>query len=150
MKADPDCPLLQIENLSDLRGDQFFHVVEHENDAQRCRNTQDCPMQQTVLLGLEQVAFRTVSGTLEQQPQFLAARHQFVEREHLCRSVGRFAAHTPAAVSGDRVQPNGQLLWSLNLGEVMKRTEEHLLHVVFRVFRMTADFHAEGIDRVLE
>jgi hypothetical protein len=30
------------------------------------------------------------------------------------------------------------------------RTEEYFLHRVFGIFRMTADLHTEGVNRVLE
>ena len=64
--------------------------------------------------------------------------------------MGRLMAHTPAAVSGDGVEPDGQLLRIFDLGQVFKRTKEHLLHSVFRIFRMPTDFHAEGIDSTLK
>ena len=59
MKPNPHSSLLQLENLRDLLGSQLLHVVEHENDAQGRGDAQDRLMQQTMLLGLEQVAFGT-------------------------------------------------------------------------------------------
>ena len=64
--------------------------------------------------------------------------------------MGWLAAHAPAAVSGDGVKPDSHLLRGLNLGQVPEGTGKHLLHGVFRVFRMPADLHAEGIDRILQ
>jgi hypothetical protein len=53
METNPDRPGLQVENMSDLFGCQFLHVVEHKNDAQLDRDAQDRLMQQVVLLGVE-------------------------------------------------------------------------------------------------
>ena len=64
--------------------------------------------------------------------------------------MGGLAAHAPAAVSSDGIKPDGHLLRSLNLGKVPDGAGEHLLHGVFRIFRMPADLHAEGIDRILQ
>jgi len=63
--------------------------------------------------------------------------------------MGGLAAHAPAAVSSDGVKPDCHLPLSLDFGKVPKRTGEHFLHGVFRVFRMSADLHAEGMHRIL-
>ena len=67
-------------------------------------------MQQVVLLGGEDVAFRVCRGILKQPAQFVIVRHQLIERKKVCRSVCRLAAHAPAAVSGHGVKPDGHLL----------------------------------------
>src|ERR1035441_5115938 len=64
--------------------------------------------------------------------------------------IGRLAAPAPAAVSGYGIKPDGKSLRGLNLGQVAERAGENLLHGVLCVFRMPADLHAEGIDRVLQ
>src|ERR1017187_3453568 len=61
-----------------------------------------------------------------------------------------FTAHTPATVSGYGIEPDGESLRVLNLGQMPQRSGEDLLHGIFRVFRMPADLHAEGIDRALQ
>src|ERR1035441_1462158 len=64
--------------------------------------------------------------------------------------MSRLAAHPPATIPRHGVKPDGESLRILNLREVAQRAVEYLLHGVFRIFRMPADFHAEGIDRVLQ
>ena len=150
MQPDPDRPRLQVENLRDLFGGQLLHVVQHKNNAQLRGNPQDRLMQQVVLLGVEQIAFGTLGGILQQSSQFRLVGHQLIQREDVFGSRCSLAAHAPAAVSGDGVEPDRESLRVLNLGQVPQRTVEHLLHGVFCVFRMPADLHAEGIDRVLQ
>ena len=60
MEANPHRSRLQSENLRHLLGLQLLHVVEHEDNAQLDRDAQDCLVQQMVLLGVEQIAFRTL------------------------------------------------------------------------------------------
>ena len=45
MEANPDRPRLLVENLRDLFGLQFLHVVEHKNNAQLDGDLQDRLMQ---------------------------------------------------------------------------------------------------------
>jgi hypothetical protein len=68
MKPNPNRSLLKFENLRDLLGGQLFHIVEHKNDAQGRRNAQNRLMQQLVLLGGDDVAFRARSGIRQQSP----------------------------------------------------------------------------------
>ena len=117
MQANPNRSRLQSENLGDLFGCEFLHVVEHENDAQRSRYAQDRLMQQMVLLG----ASRLRSGPLphpEATAQFFIAGINSSSDSMSGRSVGRLAAHAPAAVSGDGVEPDRQLLRILDFGQV--------------------------------
>jgi len=72
--------------------------------------------------------------------QFVTVRHQFIEREKVCRGVCRLAAHAPAAVSGHGVKPDRHLLRGLDLGKVPDGTGKHLLHGIFGVFRMAQTF----------
>ena len=150
MKTNSHGPLLQIENLGNLFGGQLLHIMEYEDDTQRRRDAQDRLMQQMVLLGLEQIGLGTISCILEQQSQLFIARHQLIKRKNICGGMRRLSAHAPAAISSDGVEPDSQFLRVVYLGQMLKRTEEHLLHGVFGVFRMPADLHAERIDRVLE
>ena len=106
-------------------------------------------MQQVVLFGVQQIGLGSHCGILQQSPKFRIVGHQLIERENVFGSRSPFATHPPAAVSGDGVEPYRESLRVLNLRKVPQRTIEHLLHRVFRVFGMPADFHAEGVDRVL-
>ena len=72
-------PLLQVEDFRHLFGGQFLHVVEDKNDAQIGGDAQDGLMQKMVLLGVQQVAFRTSAGILEQTSKLIFGRHQLVE-----------------------------------------------------------------------
>jgi hypothetical protein len=62
----------------------------------------------------------------------------------------RFSAHFPAAISSHGIEPDRESLWVLNPGQMFQRTEENLLCRILCVFWVSTDFHAEGIDRVLE
>jgi len=150
MKPNPNRSLLKRENLRNLLGGQLLHIVEHKNNAQGWRDAQNCLVEQMVLLGREDIAFRSHPGILKQSPQFIIVRHQLVERKEVHRGVSGLAANAPAAISSDGVKPNGHLLWSLEFGKVPDGAGEHLLHGIFRIFRMAADLHAEGIDRILQ
>jgi hypothetical protein len=66
VKPNPNRSLLKRENLRNLLGGQLFHIVEYENDAQSRWDAQDRLMQQMVLLGGEEVAFRSRRGILKQ------------------------------------------------------------------------------------
>ena len=124
--------------------------MEHENNAQGRRDAQNRPVQQMVLLGRDDIAFRSHGGILKQSPQFFIVGHQLVERKEVRRGVGGLAAHAPAAVPSDGIKPDGKSLRILNPGQVLQRTGEHFLHGVLRIFRMPTDFHAEGIDSILQ
>ncbi len=150
MKPDPDGSRLKLQDLRNLSGGEFFHVVEHKNNAQWRGDDEDRLVQQMMLFGVEQIRFRAVAGILEELPQLIVARHQLIEREHMRRSACSLASHAPAPVSGDGVEPDGQPLWVLDLSQVSKRTVKHFLHGVFSILRMSADLHAEGIDRILQ
>jgi hypothetical protein len=73
MKTNPHGPLLQVENLRNLLGRQFFHIMEHKNNPQSWRDAKDRLMEEVVLLGIEQVAFGSCPDVLEKQPQFFIA-----------------------------------------------------------------------------
>src|ERR1019366_326702 len=126
MKPNPNRSLLKRENLRNLLGGQLLHIVEHENNSQGWRDAQNRLMQQMVLLGREDIAFRSNCGILKQSPQFFVVRHQLVERKEVRRGVGGLAAHAPAAVSSDGVKPDGHLLRSLEFGKVPDGAGEHL------------------------
>jgi len=70
--------------------------------------------------------------------------------QQMRRGMRRLAAHAPAAIACDSVEPGGQCLRIVNLDQMLKGTREHLLHGVFGIFRMPTDLHAEGIDRILK
>ena len=150
MKPNPNRSLLKREDLRNLLGGQLFHIVEHENNAQGWRDTQNGLVEQVVLLGGEEIAFRSHRGILKQSSQFFIVRHQLVERKEVGRGVSGLAAHAPAAVPSDGVKPNSHLLRSVDFGKVPDGAGKHLLHSVFRIFRMPTDLHAEGIDRILQ
>src|SRR5271165_5610625 len=143
MKPNPNSSLLKRKNLCNLFGGQLLHIVENENDAQGRRDAQNCLVEEMVLLGSEEIAFRSHRGILNQSPQFFIVRHQLLEREEVRRGVGWLAAHAPAAVSGYGIEPDRKSLRILNPGQVPQRTGEHFLHGVFRILRMSADLHAE-------
>ena len=55
-----------------------------------------------------------------------------------------------APIPRNFVQPHGQRLRILELGKMRYRLQQDFLHGVFGILGMAADFHAEGIDRVLQ
>jgi hypothetical protein len=66
MKPNPNRSLLKREDLRNLLGGQLFHIVEHENNAQGWRDAQNSLVEQMVLLGGEEIAFRSHRGILKQ------------------------------------------------------------------------------------
>src|ERR1035437_10371800 len=64
--------------------------------------------------------------------------------------VRRFWAHFSNTTSSHGIKPYSESLRLLNLGQMFQRTEENLLCRILCVFLVSTDFHAEGIDRVLE
>ena len=99
---------------------------------------------------MKQIALWTLRRILEQSSQLRIVRHQFIQRDGCLGCVCALAAHPPASISRYRVQPDCKSLGILDFREMAQGTKEHLLHGVFRIFRMAADLHTEGINRVLQ
>jgi len=55
MQPNPNCSLLERENLRNLLGGQLLHIVEHENNAQGWGDAQNSLVEQVVLLGGEEI-----------------------------------------------------------------------------------------------
>ena len=140
MQPDPDGSLAQIENLRDLLGRQFLHVVKDEHHAQRRRNPENCLLHLVVLFGMEKIILGTPTRILQQPPKFRIVGHQFIEREEVAGFMSTFPAHPPATISGHGIQPNSQRLWFGNLRQVPDRTVKNLLHRVFGILGMAAHF----------
>src|ERR1017187_1149573 len=64
--------------------------------------------------------------------------------------MGRFSKHSPTTISSHGIKPDRESLWITNIGQVLQRSEENFLRSILCVFWMSADLHAEGIDRVLQ
>lgn len=107
-------------------------------------------MQQVMLLGMQQISFRTRSGIKQQSSQFGLVWHQFIQRESVNRGMSRLEAHAPATVSGYGIKPNGKSMRVLNFGQVPEGAKKNFLHGIFGVLRVAADLHAERINSVLK
>ena len=68
MKPDPDGSRLKLQDLRNLLGGEFFHVVEHKNNAQWRGDDEDRLMQQMMLFGVEQIPFRALPASWSNRP----------------------------------------------------------------------------------
>lgn len=150
MQADAHGAGLEIEDLRDLLGGELFHVVQDKDEAQRRGDFEDGAMELVVGFGAEDVFLWGACGVGEKVGELVAVGHQLVEREGAGAGVGGLFAHAPAAIAGDGVEPDGEGAGLVDFGQVGERAIEDFLHGVLGVFGMAADFHAEGVDGVLE
>jgi hypothetical protein len=149
MQSNANGTRLKVEDLCHFIRFQLLHVMENENDAKLGGQPKDGPLQQSLFFCFDGTSFGTGRRVLQQAFQFTVSGHQFIQGD-LPGGMCIFAAHPPAAIPSDCVEPYGQSGRILNADEVPKASIEDFLHRIFCVFPMSANLHAERKYGVLQ
>ena len=107
-------------------------------------------MQKMVLFGLDSIALGPAFSHVQKPSELLVVRDQLVQGELLPISLMRTSPHSVATVSSNGVKPGDQSVGAFELGKMLERSKEDLLHGVLRILTMPAHLHAERKDSILQ